>query len=234
MEAPSLLTPKDDDTSIPHEMPKRRPEARGTKRKSASTVAEPGIREKILAAARETIQRYGFRKTNMDDIARAMGRDRSSLYYYFPGKQDLMRAIVENEFAEISRAVRAEVARQKDAISRLRAYCTCRMEQVAARAVLYGETSPPDRNPSGILRMNELRRAFDEGEQTFFQDLLLGGIRDGQLRRLSEAEVVLFTRFAFAAIRGIELDLILDPARSTDLKTQIQVSLDIVLKGLQA
>ena len=75
-------------------------------------------RSAILVAARGLIQRYGFRKTTMDDIARAVGKERTSLYYYFPGKKEVMKALIEHEFAEISQAVREEVAHQGDAAGR--------------------------------------------------------------------------------------------------------------------
>ncbi len=219
--------------SIPQDMPKRRSVPASAKRGPiVGAPGEPGVREEILSAARGIIQRYGFRKTTMDDIARTMGRERSSLYYYFPGKRELMQALIENELADISRNVHAEVTRQKDAVSRLRVYTTCRLEQIAARAAVYAETEPDRRARADILNLAEQRRAFDEGEQRYFADLLLAGMREGQIRRLSEPEVQLFTRFAFAALRGIELEVILDPSRSADLKTEVQASLDIIFRGL--
>lgn len=212
-------------------MPKRRAVKSPPKPRPAAPV-EPGVREEILATVRSVVQRYGFRKTTMDDIARAMGRERSSLYYYFPGRDELIRAFIDSELTEMAQTVRAEVARQKDASGRMRTYVVSRLDQVAARLSVYGETVPQRRVGPDIYKLTERRQAFDENEQRFFADLVMDGIRDGQLRRLSEVEVLLFTRFAFAAIRGIELELVLDPLRTTDLKTQVQVALDIMFRGL--
>jgi AcrR family transcriptional regulator len=212
-------------------MPKRR-SVKPAANPQPGPPADPGVREEILATTRSVIQRYGLRKTTMDDIARAMGRERSSLYYYFPGRDELIRAFIQNELMEMAQVVHTEVARHKDAIGRMRAYVIARLEQVAERVSVYGETVPQYRAGSDIQQMTEQRQTFDEAEQRFFADLIMDGIRDGQLRRLSEAEVLLFTRFAFSAIRGVELELVLDPLRATDLKMQAQVAMDIFSRGL--
>jgi len=46
------------------------------------------MREHIISAAREIFARYGYRKTTMDDIAASIRRAKSSIYHYFPGKED--------------------------------------------------------------------------------------------------------------------------------------------------
>lgn len=48
--------------------------------------------EKILAAAIRTFLRYGARKTSMNDIAKAAGVSRQTLYDLFGGKEELIRA----------------------------------------------------------------------------------------------------------------------------------------------
>ncbi len=193
-----------------------------------------GVREEILAAALALVQRQGFRKTTIDDVARAMGRERSWVYYYFPGKQELVGALVDGEFSKIARAVRVEVEQQKDAAGRLRAYMAGRTQAIAAHCALYEQTLPELRAAGDFYNLASRRRLFDEGEQRYFADIIQDGVRTGQFRSLSEAEIIIFTRFAFSAIRGIELDLMLDGGRVADLKAQIQLSLNLLFRGLLA
>ncbi|MEO0544885.1 MAG: TetR/AcrR family transcriptional regulator [Pseudomonadota bacterium] len=60
----------------------------------------------ILKASFEVFITYGFRKTSMDDIARAAGMSRPALYQSFKNKTDIFRALV-SRFCEVSLA-RAE------------------------------------------------------------------------------------------------------------------------------
>ena len=46
------------------------------------------VRE-ILDTARALFRQSGFKKTTMGDIARSLGKAKSSLYYYYPSKEDI-------------------------------------------------------------------------------------------------------------------------------------------------
>ena len=52
----------------------------------------PDKRGTIIAAAFDVFINYGFRKTSMDDIARAAGMSRPALYQFFRNKQDIYEA----------------------------------------------------------------------------------------------------------------------------------------------
>lgn len=51
--------------------------------------------EKILDAAREQVRRYGEAKTNVVDIARALGTSHTTIYRYFKSKSEVFDALVE-------------------------------------------------------------------------------------------------------------------------------------------
>ena len=51
----------------------------------------------ILKAAKERFAHYGFSKVTMDEIATDVDMGKASLYYYFPAKEDLFRAVISQE-----------------------------------------------------------------------------------------------------------------------------------------
>ncbi|GGK73909.1 TetR/AcrR family transcriptional regulator [Mangrovihabitans endophyticus] len=51
-------------------------------------------RGQVLAAALQTFARFGYRKTSMEDVARAAAISRPGLYFLFSSKPDLFRAAV--------------------------------------------------------------------------------------------------------------------------------------------
>jgi AcrR family transcriptional regulator len=69
-------------------------------------------RAEILAAATGVFVRYGFKKTSMDDVARAAGLSRQGLYLHFPNKTDLFRGVVSH-FVELARIERRRVLSEK-------------------------------------------------------------------------------------------------------------------------
>src|SRR3954447_16324517 len=54
-------------------------------------------RDRVLAVALEVFGRFGFRKTSMDEVARAADISRQGLYLYFASKEALFRAAVRQE-----------------------------------------------------------------------------------------------------------------------------------------
>jgi TetR/AcrR family transcriptional regulator, regulator of autoinduction and epiphytic fitness len=58
--------------------------------------AEDPRRRKLMAAALTVFTRFGFRKTSMDEVARAANVSRQGLYLHFATKEALFRASVEH------------------------------------------------------------------------------------------------------------------------------------------
>ncbi|NOZ66722.1 MAG: helix-turn-helix transcriptional regulator, partial [Alphaproteobacteria bacterium] len=58
-------------------------------------------RELILAQASQLFMEKGFAATSLEDIAEAVGIRRESLYYYYPGKYDLLYDIIEPQIANV-------------------------------------------------------------------------------------------------------------------------------------
>ncbi|MGH3251856.1 MAG: TetR/AcrR family transcriptional regulator [Trebonia sp.] len=61
---------------------------------SGMRIADGGRRELVLATALDTFARYGYRKTSMEDVARAAAISRPGLYLLFGSKAELFTAAV--------------------------------------------------------------------------------------------------------------------------------------------
>lgn len=64
---------------------------------SAQSAADNARKDHVLSVALEVFGRYGFRKTSMDEVARAADISRQGLYLYFASKEALFRAAVRQE-----------------------------------------------------------------------------------------------------------------------------------------
>jgi TetR/AcrR family transcriptional regulator, transcriptional repressor for nem operon len=64
---------------------------------TASLTSErPGKRDRLIAAARETIHRQGVEATTLADIAEASGVPLGNIYYYFKSKGELVAAVIDS------------------------------------------------------------------------------------------------------------------------------------------
>ncbi len=61
---------------------------------AASTAALPDTRERILAVAQVRFTEKGYEATSLREIAEDLGITKAALYYHFPSKSDLLRAML--------------------------------------------------------------------------------------------------------------------------------------------
>jgi AcrR family transcriptional regulator len=61
----------------------------------------PVRRDEILDAARSLYNRFGYRKTTVDEIAHAAGVTKPTIYAYFNGKEDVLLSLIEREASRV-------------------------------------------------------------------------------------------------------------------------------------
>jgi len=54
------------------------------------------IKELVLKAARDEFERFGLRRARIEDIARRAGISKGSVYSFFPSKEDIALALMED------------------------------------------------------------------------------------------------------------------------------------------
>ena len=72
----------------------------------------------LLEAAVGVFARYGFRKTSMEEVARAAGVSRQGLYLQFANKEELFRKALEHSLNAQLIAAEAALSRQTDGLER--------------------------------------------------------------------------------------------------------------------
>src|SRR5689334_6091724 len=88
------------------------------------------IREEVIAAARDLFQRYGLIKTTMEDISKAAGKGKSTLYYYYANKDEIFNTVIEEDMEEVFTQVKMAVGRVATAVDKLRTFNTTRIKLV--------------------------------------------------------------------------------------------------------
>ena len=73
------------------------------------------VRARILEAGKELFARYGAGKTTMDEVARAAGIGKGTVYLFFPSKEDLLFELIRREYGV--RDALLERLEQEDALT---------------------------------------------------------------------------------------------------------------------
>src|SRR5579871_4045184 len=82
--------------------------------------AEHERREQIINAASEHFRHYGYQKTTVADLAKAIGLSKAYVYKFFDSKQAIGESICSMCLSEIADAAQAIAEENKPAPDRLR------------------------------------------------------------------------------------------------------------------
>jgi TetR/AcrR family transcriptional regulator len=82
----------------------------------------------IIEAARDRFVHFGYSKVTMDEIAKDVELGKASLYYYFPTKEDLFKAVIALEQNELKESIELILQAEKSASQKLHDYVKLRLK----------------------------------------------------------------------------------------------------------
>jgi AcrR family transcriptional regulator len=94
-----------------------------TKDKNKKTLRGPldhSVRDQIVEAATEHFGHYGYEKTTVSDLAKAIGFSKAYIYKFFDSKQAIGEVICANRLAQIMDIVNAAIADAPTASEKIR------------------------------------------------------------------------------------------------------------------
>jgi len=162
------------------------------------------VRE-ILSTAKSLFAQHGLKKTTMEDIANSMGKGKSSLYYYFPGKMEIFEAVVQEELKNLLRLTRQAITLAITAKDKLKAYSRTRARVMEKFHNLSSVVYEDIFKHIGVVL--KLKQKHDEIQVDLIKEILKGGMQSGEFKKLNERDIELFSFTLVAAFRGIELPL---------------------------
>lgn len=191
-------------------------------------VKQAEIRSKILDAAQEVFNRYGYGKTTMDDIGRELGKGKSSIYYYFSGKEDIFKAVIEKEIMLMKERVIGAVAQQNNPREKLKAYVLERMHGLKSLKNLYNVLRTEFVSQRDFV--DNVRQLADREEINIVTQILDNGVHEG----IFHLEDTLLTSIAIVtALKGMEIPLLItEPGSDSLLEQRLDRLLDVLFYGI--
>ena len=195
-------------------------------------IREEIIRGEIVEVASKLFQQYGLFKTTMEDIAKAAGKGKSTLYYYFTNKDEVFEAVVTKEISEVQAIVLHAVQEGKSAPEKLRIYTATNFTELRKKVILFKMVSGElQGNITQIQLMYKMRSKFDSNEVEFLKNILLFGIDSGEFTAIREEDADLLAHTLISAFRGIEVDLFIEN-QLTGLEQRLDMASGILIRGL--
>ncbi len=181
-------------------------------------------KERIVQAAIVLFNRYGFRKTTLEDIAKEAGVGKATLYHYVEGKEELLSEMVERLFQRFKTRLDEVVALDLSSGEKLTRYADVwlshhrEMQESSAMTLEERLEQFPD--------MHCHIRRFHLMEHEAMCALLQEGIDQGDFR---SAEVEQVATLLVAAFKGMVAELWRKPG---DYPPIARAFLDVLFNGL--
>jgi AcrR family transcriptional regulator len=165
-------------------------------------VAHSGANEEkikeILLTAQKRFGMYGYGKTAMHEIAKDMGISKASLYYYYPDKESLFRAVFEKEKQEFIDQLHQAIDKSDNAEGLIYEFIDLRMKNLKSFINL-GRASFDD--IKGIRNIvKDLWLHFREKEKEEIKRILIKGVKSELFKILDSDDVA---SLFLDALRGL-------------------------------
>ena len=183
-------------------------------------------KEELLSAAEESLKLYGLAKTTIDDIAKLAGVSKTSLYYYFENKEDLLRAVVAHKSTELLRKIQGAVASTRDPAEKLRSFVKARYRYLQELRTYLG--FPQELATKVSPRIKAQRDGYFEKELEVLLDILREGKRRGIFAMGDEESL---GRIVIAGLWGFDF-MLLFYGQEVPVERDIDGFLDALLWGL--
>jgi AcrR family transcriptional regulator len=192
---------------------------------------EPGTkrdanRENIQKIAQDIFSKYGYKKTTLDDIANAVRKGKSSLYYYFKSKEDLFQAVIMKEVDLLAKELDRVINRNTEPADKLRDYMLTKITTFRNLANFYHAL---ENDVTAISFINDVKHRYEQDEIRLIKRILIEGVRKG------EFEIYDFNLAAIGitmAIKGLEMPLSAGSYGNLNLERSVDVILKIICYGI--
>ena len=141
----------------------------------------------ILDVTKKLIVQYGYAKTTLDDIASALGIKKSSLYYYYKNKEDIIYEVMKREKSLYLKCIKEALEIEGSTLDKMINY------ECAKENYLKKSFTPFDLTVNQVYEIKrdiqELLKDIECEEKKIIAKVLKDGIENNELKRLNKNQV---------------------------------------------
>lgn len=189
------------------------------------------FKEDILNGARDLFERFGFKKTTMEDIARQVGKSKSALYYYYKTKEEIFEAVILRDIATTEALVAEAVKKEESASSKFRVLFTTLLEGVKQKSNQFS-VFKSELHETHFL-FDSIVKKRDLYIEEMIKDILILGISQREVKMLNNAEISLWSTMTNITVKATAHKLFLEDDFNL-ASSQLVFMADCLFNGLKA
>jgi AcrR family transcriptional regulator len=184
------------------------------------------FRRKVIISAGKIFSRYGFRKTTMDEIAKALKMGKSSIYYYFESKEEIFEAVVRWEANILRNELTTAIKSVDSPTDKMKNYVFVRMRSFEKLANYYNAIF--DKNLDHFDFIEHIRSQYDREELAILRLILYDGTR----KKVFNVENSEYTALAIqTTLKGLEVPLFWKK-KEVNIEKRLNAILDVLFYGI--
>jgi AcrR family transcriptional regulator len=177
---------------------------------SGGATKEDVMQEQILQAAKRLFAVYGLSKVTMDDVAKAIGKGRSSLYYYYKSKEEIFDAVFTKEIQEMLAFMQRAINHAATTEEKIKAFCVAKLEVQREKQIFFS-TLDAGMDADALSQFHQVKirhhHQIIKQENALVEQIFEFGISKGQLRKISKREQEQLIYVLLCSLHGIKREL---------------------------
>ncbi len=164
------------------------------------------VKAEIIKASGEVFKKFGFVKVSMQDISKESGKGRSTLYYYFKNKGEVLDAFVEEKCSEVLNSSQEMLSASADFSWNMETYY--RTKILALKKILLEYSTLMEDIKSEPLVALQRGRLFFKEEVGVVDKILKWAIAKKEIRALNAEDVKFLSEALVTAFRSFEMEMV--------------------------
>jgi len=184
------------------------------------------FRKKVIISAGQIFSRYGFKKTTMDEIAKALKMGKSSIYYYFKSKEEIFEAVVLYEANILRNELTTSIKSVESPVDKMKNYVFVRMKSFEKLSNYYNAIF--DKNLDHYDFIEKIRSKYDREELAILRLILYHGARKKVFNVVNSEYTALAVQ---TSLKGLEVPLFWKK-REVNIEERLNGILEVLFNGI--
>lgn len=191
---------------------------------------QENIREEIILSSMKVFETYGFTRVSMQDISKACGKGRSTLYYYFTSKMDVFDAIAEYLCQQVFTIAKESYNQETSLEDNLVGFLRAKLRQINLITKRF-HLAFEDMKSDPALMVSKTRYMLDD-EIMLIRGMIETAIAKGEIQFLEAKDVLFLSEMLVTTSRCFEQEVLLFD-RFPDFEARLAWLISICVKGLR-